>query len=171
MKVRILAFLAIAAVPLMGFDCVNDPFTIALNLSPFNGTYTVNAGGNGSYGGSVTISPSSLYDDSYTLTGASVYDIRVSTAGPNLGTCNGTVNVNGILLFSYSGTWTAFNTPQSLLTSRLITRNQPGINELISAVVQGRPVVLVGAGTVTTQPVPTGCTVTVSAFVQAYGHL
>lgn len=171
MKVRILAFLAIAAIPLMGFDCVTDAFTIALNLAPFNGTYTVTPGGNGTYGGTLTINPATLYDNSYTLTGASVYDIRVSTAGPNLGTCTGTVRVNGILLFSYAGTWTQFNAPQSLLTSRLITRNQPGINELISAVVQGRPVVLVGAGSVTTTPVPAGCTVSVAAYVQAYGHL
>jgi hypothetical protein len=171
MKVRILALLAIAAIPLMGFDCVNDPFTIALNLKPFNGTYTINAGSNPNYGGAITINPGTLYDDSYTLTGASVYDIKVSTAGPNLGTCSGTVRVNSIVLCTYNGSWTAFNTPQSLLTSRLITRNQPGINELISAVVQGRPVILDVAGSVTTTPIPAGCSLTVAAYVQAYGHL
>ncbi len=171
MKVRILTFLAIAAIPLMGFDCVTDAFTIALNLKPFNGTYNINAGNSPNYGGTATFNPATFYDNSYTLTGASVYDIRVSTAGPNLGTCSGSVTVNGTLLFTYNGAWTAFNTPQSLLTSRLITRNQAGINELVSAVLQGRSIVLVGAGSVTTTPVPTGCSVTVAAYVQAYGHL
>ncbi len=171
MKVRILTFLAIAAIPLMGFDCVTDAFTIALNLKPFNGTYNINQGPSTTYGGTATFNPATFYDNSYTLTGASVYDIRVSTAGPNLGNCTGSVNVNGIQLFTYAGTWTQFNTSQSLLTSRLITRNQAGINELVSAVVQGRSIVLVGAGNVTTTPVPAGCSVTISAFVQAYGHL
>ena len=171
MKTRILALLVIAAIPLMGFYCIVDQFSISLNLKPFNGTYTVNPGNSPNYGGTATFNPATLYDNSYTLTGASVYDITVSTAGPNLGTCSGSVTVNGTLLFTYNGAWTAFNTPQSLLTSRLITRNQAGINELVSAVVQGRSIVLVGAGSVTTTPVPTGCSVTVAAYVQAYGHL
>ena len=171
MKARILTLLVIAALPLMGFDCLVDQFSIALNLKPFNGTYNINAGSNPNYGGSLNIDPSTLYDNSYTLTGASVYDIRVSTAGPNLGTCTGTVRINGIVLCTYNGAWTAFNTPQSLLTSRLITRDPNGIAELISAVVQKRSVVLNVAGSVTTTPVPTGCSLTIAAYVQAYGHL
>jgi hypothetical protein len=171
MKIRILALLMVAALPLMSFDCITDDFTIALDLKPFNGTYQINPGNNATYGGTVTIDPTTLYDQGYELTGASVYDIRVSTSGPNLGNCSGTVTVNGVLLFSYNGSWTAFNTPQSLLTSRLITRNAAGVNALISAVVNGTPATFVGLGSVTITPVPSGCSVTVSAYVQAYGHL
>jgi hypothetical protein len=140
-------------------------------MKPFNGTYNINAGNNPNYGGSISINPATLYDTDYELTGASVYDIRVSTAGPNLGNCTGNVTVNGILLLSYSGTWVQFNTSQSLLTSRLITRNNAGVTELVNAVVQNRPVVLAVSGSVTTTPIPNGCSLTVSAYVQAYGHL
>ncbi|MEW6510462.1 MAG: hypothetical protein AB1428_05825 [Bacteroidota bacterium] len=171
MKLKHLALLFIAAVPLMGFDCITDSFVIALDMKPFNGTYNITPGNNPNYGGSITIDPGTLYDTAYELTGASVYDIRVSTAGPNLGNCSGAVTVNGVLLMTYNGTWTQFNTPQSLLTSRLITRNNSGVTELVNAVVQNRPVVLAVNGSVTTTPVPNGCSLTVSAYVQAYGHL
>jgi hypothetical protein len=172
MKTRILALLVVAALPLMAFDCISDEFTIAINLDPIVGTYTINQGSNPNYGGTATIKIDTLYDvDKYELTGAGLYDIRVSTSGPNLGNCSGSVTVNGILLFSYNGTWTQFNTPQSLLTSRLITRNQAGINTLINAVVNGSTITFVGAGSVTTTPVPAGCSVKVSAYIQAYGHL
>jgi hypothetical protein len=171
MKLRTLALLLVAVLPLMAFDCVNDAFTISLNLKPFNGTYAITPGPTLTFGGSFSVNPSTLYDQGYTITGASVYDIKVSTAGPDRGTCSGSVAVNGIPLFTYTGPWTGFNTPQSLLTSRYITRNSLGIAELISCVVNKKNAVFTTVGSVTVGPVPAGCSLTVSAHVQAWGHL
>jgi hypothetical protein len=171
MKIRALVLLLFLAIPLMGFNCVNDAFTISLNLAPFNGTYALNPGPT-TFGGSFSINTTTMYDQGYTLTGASVYDITVATAGPNLGTCTGAVTINTIPLLTYSGPWTGFNTPQSLLTSRYITRDARGIAELISCVVNKRIAVFATAGNVTTSPAAAGTnTLTISAHVQAWGQL
>lgn len=173
MKLKYIALLLVAVLPLVGFECMTDNFTVALNMAPFEGTWAINPGTNTNYAGSKSINPADLYDDSYEITGASVYDVRISTAGPNLGTCSGTVYINNVVLLTYNGPWTAFNTPQSLLNSTYITRNAAGIAELISCVSSKptRMVTLRVAGSVTTSPVPAGCSMTVQAFVQAYGRL
>ena len=172
MKIRALILLLLAAIPLMGFNCVNDEFTISLNLQPFNGTYPLTAGPTKTFGGSFSVDPGTMYDQGYTITGASVYDVRVSTAGPDLGNCSGSVSVNGKLLLTYNGPWTGFNTPQSLLSSRYITKNSLGIAELISCVVNKKLAVFSTTGVVTIGGnVPAGCSLTISANVQAWGHL
>lgn len=173
MKLTHIALLLVAVLPLVGFECVTDNFTVAVKMAPFEGTWAINPGPNTNYGGSKAINPADLYDKSYDITGASVYDIRITTTGPNLGTCSGTVRVNNVVLFTYNGPWTAFNTPQSLLNSTYITRNTAGIAELISCVSSkpARMVTLSVSGSVTTSPVPAGCSITVQAFVQAYGTL
>ena len=172
MKKRFLALLVVAALPLMAFNCITDSFTIALNLKPFNGTYPINAGNNPNYSGFFTINPDSLYDfGSFSLDGASVYDVTIQTKGTtNLGTCSGTVSINGIQLLSYNGPWTAFNTPQSLITSQYIRRNQPGIDALVNAVSKGLLCTFAVQGSVTTPPIPAGCSLVCSAYVQAYAH-
>jgi hypothetical protein len=170
MRTRILALLSLAALLLIAFDCITDDLSILLNVKPLNATYAVNPGPP-SYAGSVTIDRRSLYDESYTLTGVSVSDIKLSTNGPDLGAFSGTVRVNGVILFTYSGDWTAFNTPQSVLTSRLLTKNQPGIDALINTVIEQRSVVLTVSGDVRTAPAAKNTnSVTVYASVQAYGH-
>ena len=176
MKIRLLALLTIAAIPLMGFDCIVDQFTIALNLRPFNGTYTLNTGSSTNYAGSFAISPGTLYDNSYELTGASLYDIRVSTQGASLGTVTGSVSVNGVLLFTYgvarSATWNDFLTPQSLLSSPFIARNSAGVTTLVNAIVNNQQVTFAVAGTVGTPPATsTSNSITIFAYVRAYGHL
>ena len=174
MKLRVYALLVIAALPLMAFDCFTDPFTLSLNLKPFNGTYPLTQGPNPNYGGFFQVDPDTLYDTgSYTLVGASVYDLRIGTAAPagvDLGTASGQVSVNGTLLLTYSGPWTAFYTPQSLITSPYIRKNQPGIDVLINAVTTGQLITFVVQGSITNVPVPAGCTLTASAYVQAYGQ-
>lgn len=175
MKTYLWAVLVVGMLPLMAFDCINDPksISISLNLKPLNATYPLNNGSSTSYSGADTISPGSLYDKSYTLTGASVYDIQVATKGPDLGQGTGTVYVNGKILFTYSGRWSAFNTPQSLLTSTLITKNPAGVSELINAVVNKQPqIILTVSGTISSPPPAKGLDyLIVSAYVQAYGHL
>lgn len=177
MKTKFLALLVVAALPLMAFNCITDSFTISLNLKPFNATYKINPGTNTTYGGIFTVSPDSLYDsNTYVLDGASVYDVRIGTAGPSdLGPVAGDVYVsvgNGtaVQLLHYAGKWTDFNTPQSLLNSPFITRNSAGVNLMIQSVVGDQPITFELAGTESLTPVPAGNSITASAYVQAYGH-
>ena len=81
--------------------------------------------------------------------------------------------MNGVQtrLFDYNGAWTAFNTPQSLITSPLITRNQAGVNALILAVTGRQRVTLSVAGTIGKAPTTQNTDfITVSVYVQASGH-
>jgi hypothetical protein len=178
MNKKLLALLVIAVLPLMAFDCITNfsDVTVSLNLTPITAAFPLNKGTNTTYGGNTPpIDLSSFFDKSYTLTGATLYDITVQTKGEDLGTGAGTVTitVNGTttLLFTYTGAWTAFNTPQSLITSSLITRNQPGVNALIAAVTGRERVTLGVAGTITNPPQQTGADfISVSIYVQASGH-
>ena len=118
---------------------------------------------------------SSLFDKGYTLTGATLYDITVGTKGRTWGMNSGTVTitVNGVAntLFTYSGAWTAFNTPQSLITSPLITKNQTGVNALMIAVTGRQRVTLGVAGTIGKAPTTSNTDfISVSVYVQASGH-
>jgi hypothetical protein len=171
MRTRLLALMVVATLPLMAFNCITDSFTIALNLRPFNATYRINPGNNTTYGGFTTVSPDSMYDSgSYVLDGASVYDVRIGTSGPDLGQVAGDVYVNNAHLLHYAGKWTDFNTPQSLLNSPFITRFPAGINVLIQSVITTQPITFTVAGTETVTPVPSGCSLVSMAYVQAYGH-
>jgi len=182
MKMKILALLVIAALPLMAFDCITDPskINISLKSSPLSVTFPINPGTSTTYGGTAPpVNPASIFDNNYTVTGLSIYDITVQTVGTeNLGAGSGNVYVKvgtaGIttLLFTYTGTWTQFNTPQSLLTSSAITLNPAGGNEIVRALNAQPPLTVTfsAAGTVTTAPTKTGDALTVSVLMQASGH-
>ena len=180
MKMKLLALLVTATLPLMAFDCITDPskINITLKSSPLSATFPINPGTSTTYSGTVpAINPSAIFSSDYTVTGVSIYDITVQTVGTeNLGAGSGNVYVKvppastPTLLFSYSGTWTQFNTPQSLLTSSAITLNPAGGNEIIRALNQHQTVTFSAAGTVTTAPTKTGDALTVSVLMQASGH-
>jgi hypothetical protein len=178
MNKKLLALLIIAVLPLMAFDCITDfsSVTVSLNLAPITGTFPLNPGSGLTYGGiTPPIDLASLFDKSYTLTGATLYDITVGTKGEDLGTGSGTVTitVNGTTttLFTYNGAWTAFNTPQSLITSSLITKNQTGVSALINAVTGRQRVTLGVTGTIAKAPATKDTDfISVSVYVQASGH-
>ena len=178
MNKKFLTLLIIAVLPLMAFDCITDfsTVTVSLNIAPITATIPLNPGSNTTYGGTTPpIDLSSLFDKGYTLTGATLYDITVQTKGEDLGTGAGTVTltVNGVstTLFTYNGAWTAFNTPQSLITSPLITRNQAGVNALISAVTGRQRVTLSVLGTIGKAPLTQNTDfISVNVYMQASGH-
>ena len=181
MKMKLLALLVIAALPLMAFDCITDPskLTISLKVSPLGATFLINPGTNTQYSGMApAINPASLVSSGYTLTGASIYDITVQTTGPeDLGNGSGTVFVavgskSRDTLFTYSGTWTQFNTPQSLLASSAIALNQSGANDIVAALTSQPPlqVTFSAAGTVKTAPSKADDYLTVQVYMQASGH-
>ena len=177
MHTRMIIAALLVALTTMGFDCFNDDPEVAINLDPFNQCYFVNTGTSHDYGGSTVIDSKTLYDQSYTLTGAGLYDLTVQTVGTDLGTVtSGTVTFSvgsgpPIQLATYSGTWTDFSSPQSVLTSPHVQLISTGILMLAQAVVDKDSVTLTGAGTIQTiPPTSTESSVCVNAFVQAYGH-
>ncbi len=179
MNKKLLALLVIAVLPLMAFDCITDfsTVTVSLNLAPITATLPLNTGSSLTYGPlyAPAIDLVSLFDQGYTLTDATLYDITVGTKGDSLGAAAGTVTitVNGITtrLFTYNGDWKAFNTPQSLITSKLITRDPAGVTALINAVT-GRGRVILGVAGSIAKPVTKANTdfISVSVYVQASGH-
>ena len=178
MNRKFIALMIIAVLPLMAFDCITDfsSVNVSLNLAPITATVPLNQSSGTTYGGTTPpIDLSTFFDQSYTLTGATLYDLTVQTKGEDLGTGSGTVTItaNGTTttLFTYNGAWTAFNTPQSLITSSLITRNPSGVNALINAVTGRQKVTLGVSGTITKAPsVNNTDFIAVSIYVQASGH-
>jgi|GEM_PF-3533468 len=178
MNRKYLSLLFIAVLPLMAFDCITDfsNVTVSLNLAPITATFPLNPGQNTSYQGSTPpLDLASYFDQSYTLTGATLYDITVQTKGEDLGTGSGIVSltVNGTTtpLFSYNGAWTAFNTPQSLISSTLMTRYASGVSALINAVTGRQSVVLSVSGTIGKAPIAQNTDfIVVSVYVQASAH-
>lgn len=178
MNRKFIALMIIAVLPLMAFDCITDfsNVTVSLNLAPITATFPLNPGQNTSYGGTTpSLDLASYFDQSYTITGATLYDITVQTKGEDLGTGSGTVTLtaNGVTttLFTYNGAWTAFNTPQSLITSTLLTRNPSGVSALVNAVTGRQKVTLGVSGTITKAPSTQNTDfIIVSVYIQASGH-
>ncbi len=117
----------LAALASVGFNCINDSFTVAVNL-PLTFDINVNPGPTGSKGGTpVTVRLADQIDNSYVnkLQAVRFYDIRVSTVGTYSGTItNGVLTIDGIKILDFQGTWNQFNTPQSILgSSTLVTPN------------------------------------------------
>jgi hypothetical protein len=175
MKKFLLTSVAIVALlSSMGFSCLVDSATVSLDLV-FSDCRSINSGPNTAYSGVVVISRDSVLGDySDKVKDARPFDIRVRTTGSFTGDVSGgVVRINGIRILSYAGTWTAFNTSQSLLgRSALITPDPLGIAELVRVLKDpgAASVVLSSSGTLTgggVPPVPSGLGVCVEVFAQA----
>lgn len=167
MKARMVLAAMLVALTTTGSDCINDGFLVSVNVEGLSGSYAINPGGTLTFDESVTV-PSSTYlnTDFGSFQGVRIYDVRVHTVGTYGGTATGTVNVNGVPAISFNGSWAAFNTPQSLLSSNLITRSPAGVSALIGAILQGQNVTLQAIGSVSQGPVPSGLSIVVEIFAQ-----
>jgi hypothetical protein len=150
----------------MGFDCIVDGFGVAVSLTPVTETFNVT---NGSIiASSSVIVSTELYDTGFDIEEVTLYDIKVRTIG-SAGTCGAIISINNIQIIAANGPWTSFNTAQSVLTSSLIARNQPGITALINAVKNGDNFVISGQGTAT--GVPNGSQIIIEVYMTAKGTL
>ncbi len=116
----------LAALASVGFNCINDNFTVAVNL-PLTLDVPVNQGPAGTKSGTITLKLANLIDQSYVnhLQAVRYYDIRVSTVGTYTGSISGgTLNIDGTPILTFGGTWNQFNTPQSLLGSSALVHPQ-----------------------------------------------
>jgi len=180
MKTRIVLLALFVALATMGFECINSPIIVALNIDPFSRCFAINPGPNTNFGGTAVIDPRSLIDDGYEdkIEDARIYDITVQATGPFTGNVtNGVVTINGTPILTYSGTWANFSTEQSIIRrSAFITPQRAGILVLIGLLKQTplQPVTLASTGTLTgggVPPVPAGLGVCVKVYAQVDGKI
>ncbi|MBP1647123.1 MAG: hypothetical protein H6Q30_568 [Bacteroidetes bacterium] len=157
-----------------GSSCINDSILIAVNL-PIKHTWPINGGNNVNFtGAATTISLAQQIDASYSedIQKARYYDIRVSVGGDYSGVVTGTAYINNTPLLTFSGSWTDFQTPQSLLgSSTHITPQPAGVVVLVNSLNTfasnpGTVVTLSANGTLSHAPVPDGLTLTVEILAQ-----
>jgi hypothetical protein len=180
MKTKIVLLALFVALATMGFECINSPITVALNIDPFSKCFDINPGPNTTYSGTAIIDPKGLIDDNYEdkIKDVRIYNITVRATGTFTGNvANGVVTINGTPILTYSGTWANFSTEQSILGgSAFIHPQVAGIRELIR-ILKLRPlqsVTLASTGTLTgggVPPVPAGLGVCVNIYAQIDGSV
>lgn len=131
--------LVAASTMLLGATCfsVTDPLVVTLNVKDIKSTYNVTAGAVNfnSPPNCVTRNAADYIDSKYDVQGAHFVDATVQTVGTfNANIVGGTITVNGTTLATYSGPWSTFNTPQSILTSSVLVRNPAGVTVLLDAI-------------------------------------
>lgn len=100
------------------------------------------------------------------MSDAHLVDATVQTVGGFAGSViGGVITVNGTTLATYSGSWSAFNTPQSILTSTLLVRNAAGVTVLLNAI-QNRQTLTICDGGQFSSAAPTGLQVITTIFAQ-----
>jgi hypothetical protein len=173
MKAKIVLAALLVYLVTTGSSCIKDTFLVVVNF-PFSGCYAINPGDDPDYAGGTVVTlrdqvPSSFADD---IRSARYYDIRISTTGTYSGNVSGTAAINGIVMLTYSGAWSDFSTPQSLLgSSPYISPRTPGLLELARVLAEfpTNPAVtltLSSSGSVSNVPVPDGLQVCVEVLTQ-----
>ncbi len=162
-----------------GSSCVNDSILVAVNL-PISHSWAINGGNNPNFSGSTTsVVLADQIDASYSdkIEKARYYDIRVSVAGTYSGSVSGTAYIgltpsSRVPLLTYSGLWSDFQTPQSVLgSSPHVTPQAGGVAILVSALNSfvsnpSTVVYLASDGSLSSAPVPNGLSVKVEIFAQ-----
>lgn len=169
-KLKSLALVAAMTMTGLGAECfsVTDPFVVSVNLQDVSDTLPITPGATDFDPGCRTINPSEYLGQSYDLvSGARLVDVKVQTLGQFGGNVSGAeVRVNDVELLSFSGSWNAFNTEQSLLSnSSLMSLNPAGVTTLETAVETRLPLTVCHAGAFS-QPAPAGLSVVVTVFAQ-----
>jgi hypothetical protein len=167
MKSTIILFAFLLLFSTTGADCIND-FVASINVRALEKTVSINPGNNPNFADCITVEAKEYLDPNFDdIKDARVYDIEVTTIGTYSGNVlNGRVMVNGVQILGYSGSWAAFNTPQSLLRSPLITRWPGGILALVNAIKNKQDIFLCGDGSVSDVPVPAGLSVKFEILAQ-----
>lgn len=157
------------ALPTMASQCISitDPLVIAVNVKDIKDTYNITAGAQTFAAPCITRNASDYLDTSYDVSGGRLVDIIVQTVGdfPGGTVSGGVVTVNGAALMTYDGSWDAFHTPQSILTSNLLQRNPAGVSVLLSSI-QSKGTVTLCEGGAFSEPAPSGLQVLVTVFAQ-----
>ena len=120
----------------MGFNCVNDPFMLSVNL-PISALINVDQGTT-SYNESQSITLNDQFDHSYAdnIKNYRVYDLRIGTIGDFSGTFSGYVYIDNTLILSVNNkSWNDFHTPQSV-SGGAVQQNPQGLQYLLTKLSQ-----------------------------------
>jgi hypothetical protein len=141
MKRNLLLLFFVASV-VAGSGCsIFDPFFIAVNVEGLSGRYPIDLRDPAdlTYNEADTVLASDYLNPDFSgdIQEVSIYDITVQTEGDYPGSVSGQVMASypfgpTAVIATYSGAWSVFNTPQSLLQALL--GNNPNITPLPGAV-------------------------------------
>jgi hypothetical protein len=169
------ALVALVAVSIMGAKCfsITDPFVVAVNVKDIKGTYTVTPG-TVNFDPSCTTKNSSDYiDANFNVSGGGqLVDVIIQTHGNYAGNIQGgEVQIGAtqgslLTLATYSGPWTDFNTPQSLIQNNVtMTLNSAGVSSLLNLIQNQQSIVICHDGAFSS-PAASGMSIDVTIFAQ-----
>jgi|WetSurMetagenome_2_1015567.scaffolds.fasta_scaffold245246_2 hypothetical protein len=139
MNTKILLVFLLGILATTGSTCINDGFLVAVNV-PISGCLQIRDGSTLSWS---TTDPApqvfnvaELIDQSYLdhIKNSRVYDIRISVKGTYNGSVSGIGYINGLSnpIVQFTGRWSDFATPRSILTDTVYVKKQAaGIAELV----------------------------------------
>ena len=171
-RVAVVGLIAASSMAASCFE-ITDPFVVAVNVKDIKNTYNVTPGTVNFDPGCITKNPADYIDANFNVAGGGqLVDIIVQTNGTFAGNINnGQVRVGGSTqalqtLATYSGSWNAFNTPQSLLQNNVtMNLNQAGVTTLLSLIQNTSPIVICHGGAFSQAAGP-GMSIDVSIFAQ-----
>lgn len=169
------ALVGVVAVSAMAASCfsITDPFVVAVNVKDIRNTYNVTPGTVSFDPGCITKNPADYIGANFNVAGGGqLVDVIVKTNGTFAGNItSGQVRVGGSpqalqTLVTYSGSWAAFNSPQSILQrNTTMTLNQNGVNTLKSLIQNTSPIVICHGGAFS-QAAGAGMSIDVTIFAQ-----
>ena len=171
-KVALVGVIAMSSMAASCFE-ITDPFVVAVNVKDIKNRYNVTPGTVNFDPGCITKNPADYIDANFNVEGGGqLVDIIVQTNGAFAGNINnGQIRVGGSTqalqtLATYSGSWNAFNTPQSLLQNNVtMNLNQAGVNTLLSLIQNTSPIVICHGGAFSQAAGP-GMSIDVTVFAQ-----
>lgn len=172
MKTALVGLVATSGLAASCFE-ITDPFVVAVNLQDLKSTYDVTPGTVTFAPGCITVNSADYIGANFNVAGGGqLVDITVQTNGTFAGNINnGQIRVGGSTqslqtLATYSGSWSAFNTPQSLLQDDgAITLNATGVSTLHSLIENLSNIVICHGGSFS-QAAGTGMSIDVTVFAQ-----
>jgi hypothetical protein len=174
-RVQKVALVGLVAMSGLAAECfsITDPFVVAVNVKDIKNTYNVTPGTINFDPGCITKNPADYIDANFNVAnGAQLVDIIVKTNGTFAGNItSGQIRVGGSqqalqTLATYSGSWAAFNTPQSLIQhNTTMNLNQGGVTTLLSLIQNTSPIVICHSGAFS-QAAIAGMSIDVTIFAQ-----
>jgi hypothetical protein len=174
-RLKTTALVGLVAMSSLAAECfqITDPFVVAVNVKDIKNTYSVTPGTVNFDPGCITKNSADYIDSNFNVAGGGqLVDIIVKTNGTFAGNINNAqVRVGGSqqslqTLATYSGSWAAFDTPQSLIQNNVtMTLNQNGVNTFLSLIQNLSNIVICHSGAFS-QAAGAGMSIDVSIFAQ-----
>ena len=177
MRSRLLQTTLVAFVAMSGMaaQCmsITDPLVVSVNVKDIKDTYNVTTGTINFDPGCKVKNSADYIDSKYNVSGGGrLVDVIVKVNGPYSGQIvGGQIRIGAApgavtTLATYSGPWSSFTTPQSLIQNNVtMTLNPAGVNQLLS-LVQNQQNVYICHGGSFSPAVNAGNSIDVTVFAQ-----